>query len=57
MKKLLLPFLFLGLLLNACKKDNSVALKPSENPVSSLLTETDWKLTTYPSGNYELGNV
>lgn len=57
MKKLLLPFLFLGLLLNACKKDNSVALKPSENPVSSLLTETDWKLTTYPSGNYELGYV
>ena len=57
MKKLLIPFLFLGLLLNACKKDDTVAVKPSETPVSSLLTETDWKLTGYGASQFELGYI
>ncbi|MDZ7899056.1 MAG: hypothetical protein U5N85_13665 [Arcicella sp.] len=50
MKKLLIPFFLLGLLINACKKDEVVTVKPSETPVSSLLSETDWKLTAYTSG-------
>jgi hypothetical protein len=57
MKKLLIPFLFVGLLLNACKKDDTVAVKPSETPVSTLVSETDWKLTAYTSGKFELGYV
>jgi hypothetical protein len=57
MKKLLIPFLFLGLLLNACKKDDTVAVKPSENPVASLLTDADWKITTRNNGKYEVGYV
>jgi hypothetical protein len=58
MKKLLIPFLFLGLLINACKKDEAgTTVKPNENPVTSLLTETDWKLTAYTGGTFELGYI
>jgi hypothetical protein len=57
MKKLLIPFLLLGLLINACKKDDAAAVKPSENPVASLLTDADWKITTLNNGKYELGYV
>jgi hypothetical protein len=57
MKKLLIPFLLLGLLINACKKDDTAAVKPSETPVATLVSEADWKLTAYSSGQFELGYV
>jgi hypothetical protein len=58
MKKLLIPFFFLFLAISACKKDDPAAVvKPSENPVSSLLTETGWKLTPYTTGQFELGYI
>jgi Domain of unknown function (DUF4082) len=58
MKKLLIPFLFVGLLLNACKKDDTVAVKPSENPVASLVADADWVVADASNGGkYELGYV
>ena len=57
MKNLLISFLFLGWLLNACKKDDSVAVKPSENPVASLLNGSGWKISTRNNGAYEVGYV
>ncbi len=58
MKKLLIPFLFLGLLLNACKKDDAVAVKPSENPLTTFLSGSSTVVTgTRTSGPWELGLV
>jgi Domain of unknown function (DUF4082) len=59
MKKLLIPFFLLVVLINACKKDETTtpAAKPSETPVSTLISESDWKLTAYPASQYELGYV
>ena len=57
MKKLLIPFFLLGLLLNACKKDDAAAIKPSENPVASLVNGSGWKISTRNNGAYEVGYV
>jgi hypothetical protein len=57
MKNLLIPFFALILLTNACKKDEGTAVKPSENPVASLLSETDWKLSNYSASQFELGYI
>jgi Domain of unknown function (DUF4082) len=58
MKKLLILFFLLGILINACKKDDAATtVKPSETPVSTLVSEADWKLTAYTSGKFELGYV
>ncbi len=57
MKKLFIPFLFLGLLLNACKKDDSVAVKPSENPVASLLKDATWTVSALSTGKFEVGYI
>jgi hypothetical protein len=58
MKKLLIPFFFVGLLLNACKKDDTVAVKPSENPVTSFLSGSSTVVSgVRTSGPWELGLV
>lgn len=58
MKNLLFPLFLLIFLTNACKKDETVALKPSENPVASLLTDTNWSVYDATNGSkYELGYV
>jgi hypothetical protein len=58
MKKLLIPFFLLGLLINACKKDDAVAVKPSETPVSTFISgSTTSTITTRSSGPWELGLV
>jgi hypothetical protein len=58
MKKLLIPFFLLGLLINACKKDDVAAVKPSENPVASLISDADWVVSDASNGaKYELGYV
>jgi Domain of unknown function (DUF4082) len=54
MKKFLLPFCLLGLLVGACKTDSA---KPSETPVASLVAETDWKLIILDARAFELGYV
>lgn len=41
MKKLLIFFFFLIVLTNACKKDETIPVKASENPVSSLISDVD----------------
>ena len=58
MKKLLIPFFLLGLLLNACKKDDTTtALKPTENPIATLLKDANWTAAANPAGKYELGYI
>lgn len=58
MKKLLFPFFLLVVLMNACKKDDTTnALKPSETPVTSLLTETDWVSKSYGGSKFEVGYI
>jgi hypothetical protein len=59
MKKLLIPFFLLVVLINSCKKDETTtpAAKPNENPVSSLVSETGWTLTSRSNSQYELGYV
>ena len=58
MKKLLIPFFLLGLLLNACKKDDTAALKPSENPMAKILEDKTWTQTQSPSAiAWELGFI
>jgi hypothetical protein len=58
MKKLLIPFFLLGLLINACKKDDTVVVKPSENPVASLIADADWVVADASNNvSYELGYV
>lgn len=57
MKKLLIPFFLLFVLVNACKKDE-ISIKPSENPVSSLVSDADWVVSDGSNGGkYELGYV
>jgi hypothetical protein len=60
MKKLLIPFFLLVVLMNSCKKDETTtpAVKPSENPVSSLVSDADWAISDGSNGGkYELGYV
>ncbi len=58
MKKLLIPLFLFFVLINACKKDDTtLAVKPSENPVSSLISESGWTLTSRSVSQYELGYV
>lgn len=56
MKKLLLPLFLFGLLLNACKKDDSNT-KPSENPMSKILEDKTWTLASSTNGPFELGHI
>lgn len=58
MKKLLIFFFFLIVLTNACKKDEKIPAKASENPVSSLISDVDWVVSDASNGSrYELGYV
>ena len=58
MKKLLIFFFFLIVLTNACKKDETIPVKASENPVSSLISDVDWAVSDASNGSrYELGYV
>ena len=56
MKKLLIPFFLLGLLLNACKKDDTTALKPSENPMAKILEDKTWT-QSQAVASWELGFI
>jgi hypothetical protein len=55
MKKLLIPFLFLGLLINACKKDEAVTA--SETPLASFFADSTVKFLakTVNSSYFEYG--
>lgn len=57
MKKSLIPFLFFGLLLNACKKDDAVVTKPNESPLAKILEDKTWTQATFSNGPYELGYI
>jgi hypothetical protein len=56
MKKLLLPLFLFGLLLNACKKDDSNT-KPSESPMAKILEDKTWVATSAIAGPFELGHI
>jgi hypothetical protein len=55
MKKLLIPFLLLGLLINACKKDEAVTA--AETPLASFFADSTVKFgsKTINSGYWEYG--
>ena len=57
MKKLLISFFLLGLLLNACKKDDAIVTKPSESPLAKILEDKTWTQATFSNGPYELGYI
>lgn len=59
MKKLLIPFLLLVVLTNACKKDETTTpvTKPSENPMAKILEDKTWTEKSNAAINWELGYV
>lgn len=55
MKKLLIPFFLLVVLINACKKEDTVAIKPSESPMAKILENKTWTEVVRPAVSWELG--
>ena len=58
MKKILIPFLLLVVLINACKKDETTipaAAKPSESPMAKILENKTWTEVVRPAVSWELG--
>ena len=59
MKKLLIPFILLVVLINACKKDETTtpAAKPRENPMAKILEDKTWTEKSNTAITWELGYV
>lgn len=59
MKKLLIPFLIIVVLVNACKKDETTApaAKPSENPMAKILEDKTWTEKANAAITWELGYI
>ena len=58
MKKSLIPFFLLIILINACKKDETTTpAKASESPVAKILEDKTWTQTTFSNGPFELGYI
>ncbi len=59
MKKLLIPFFLLVVLINACKKNETTtpATKPTESPISKILEDKTWTQSTFSNGPFELGYI